>query len=73
MPFANRASLGAPAVTGGAGGLKWLHEFLRLCTDCKFDFVPIHWYDSANNIPWLQEYLRQANDATHSVPGNREI
>jgi hypothetical protein len=69
MPFANRASLGAPAVTNGGSGLPWLKEFLRLCTGCKIDFVPIHWYDSASNDAYLKLYVNQA----YKAAGGREI
>ena len=71
MPFANRASLGAPAVSNGAGGLPWLRDFLSACASlgCRIDFVPVHWYDSATNIAYFQNYLNEAHDAA----GGRQI
>ncbi|KAN0098395.1 glycoside hydrolase family 128 protein [Hyaloscypha variabilis] len=71
MPFANKASLGAPAVSNGASGLPWLKNFLSACASlgCRVDFVPIHWYDSATNIAYFQNYLNEAHDAA----GERQI
>ena len=69
VPFGNRAALGAPAVTNGASGLPWLREFLRLCSGCKIDFVPIHWYDSATNVAYFQKYVQDA----HNAAGGRQI
>lgn len=73
MPFSNRASLGAPAVTNGPSGLKWLRDFLYLCNGCKVDFVPIHWYDRANNPDYFKRYIEEANRVAHSQPGNRDL
>ncbi|KAJ5037587.1 uncharacterized protein L3040_007758 [Drepanopeziza brunnea f. sp. 'multigermtubi'] len=64
-PFAGRAYLGAPAVTNGPSGMKWLKQFLALCTGCQIDFVPIHWYDSATNVAYFKNYLADA----HAVAG----
>ncbi|QRW10451.1 glycoside hydrolase family 128 protein [Ceratobasidium sp. AG-Ba] len=38
--------LGAPAVTNALSGRQWLSDFLKACTGCTIDFVPIHWYGS---------------------------
>ncbi|QRV96128.1 glycoside hydrolase family 128 protein [Ceratobasidium sp. AG-Ba] len=38
--------LGAPAVTNAPSGRQWLSDFLKACTGCTIDFVPIHWYGS---------------------------
>jgi len=61
-PFAGKAYLEAPAVTNSPPGMKWLKEFLSLCTGCHIDFVPIHWYDSATNIEYFKNYLTDAHD-----------
>ncbi|KAG4417638.1 hypothetical protein IFR04_009208 [Cadophora malorum] len=61
-PFAGKAYLEAPAVTNAPPGMKWLKEFLSLCTGCHIDFVPIHWYDSATNIEYFKNYLTDAHD-----------
>ncbi|KAK0114834.1 hypothetical protein ONS96_013317 [Cadophora gregata f. sp. sojae] len=66
VPFAGRAYLGAPAVTNGPSGMKWLKEFLSLCTGCHIDFVPIHWYDSATNVGYFKNYIADA----HAVAGH---
>lgn len=37
---------GSPAVTNSGGkmeGLNWLREFMKQCSDCKIDFICIHW------------------------------
>ncbi|KAH9206455.1 glycosyl hydrolase catalytic core-domain-containing protein [Leptodontidium sp. 2 PMI_412] len=57
-----RAYLGAPAVTNGLSGMKWLKEFLGLCTSCRIDFVPIHWYDSATNVAYFKNYIADAHE-----------
>jgi len=71
MPYAANFSLGAPAVTNGPapGGLAWLSKFLNLCTKCKIDFVPIHWYDRATNVAYFKNYMASARTAA----GGREI
>jgi hypothetical protein len=69
MPYAKRASLGAPAVTNGPSGLPWLKEFLGNCTGCQIDFVPLHWYNRWNNTGYLHEYL----EAAYVVGGGRKL
>lgn len=66
-PYAGRAYLGAPAVTNGPKGLPWLKEFLKLCTGCHIDFIPIHWYDKATNVPYFKSYIGQAKEAAGSL------
>lgn len=62
MPFAERASLGAPAVSNGPDGLNWLQEFLALCVGCKVDFIPVHWYDTATNFEYFYGYMQNVRD-----------
>jgi hypothetical protein len=73
QPYAKKAQLGAPAVTNGnpdsGMGLGYLKNFLSACTECTIDFVPIHWYDSATNIPYFKSYIQQAYEAG----GNRNL
>lgn len=69
MPYANTFLLGAPVVTNGGAGLPWLTSFLALCTGCKVDFVPIHWYDSATNVPYFKNYMASA----HAAAGGRDL
>jgi len=38
--------IGAPAMTGSSRGIKWLEDFVAACPDCKFDFIPVHFYGS---------------------------
>ncbi|KAI9752012.1 MAG: hypothetical protein M4579_005785 [Chaenotheca gracillima] len=53
-------ALGAPAVTGGAGGFTWLEQFFDACKgQCTPDFVPVHWY---GNFEGLASHLGQVRD-----------
>lgn len=61
MSFAGQASLGAPAVSNGPNGIAWLKQFMKLCTGCWIDFVPIHWYGQATNYGYLYEYIQSAS------------
>lgn len=69
LPFSGRPALGAPAVTNGPNGLKWLRDFLSLCTGCQIEFVPIHWYDPASNVAYFTKYIEEA----HAAVGGRDI
>ena len=71
QPFAGRVLLGAPAVTNGGspGSLTYLSYFLGNCTGCTVDFVPIHWYASAYNEAYFQQYVAQA----YNVSGGRPL
>lgn len=41
---AHGVRLGSPAVSNAPSGIPWLSEFFGNCTECTFDFIPIHWY-----------------------------
>ncbi|KIJ60663.1 glycoside hydrolase family 128 protein [Hydnomerulius pinastri MD-312] len=41
---ADGVRLGAPAVTNAPSGTPWLSQFIGNCTECTFDFIPLHWY-----------------------------
>jgi hypothetical protein len=71
QPFAGRVLLGAPAVTNGGspGSLTYLANFIGNCTGCTIDFVPIHWYASAYNIAYFEQYIAQA----YNVSGGRPL
>lgn len=66
QPWAGQARLGAPAVTNGPApmGMAWLRNFMNACSGCTFDFVPVHWYDSATNIAYFKNYLTDAHAQT---------
>ncbi|CZR68368.1 uncharacterized protein PAC_18267 [Phialocephala subalpina] len=66
-PFAGQAYLGAPAVSNGGSGLPWLTQFLTLCTGCHIDFIPIHWYDKATNVPYFKAYIGSAKAVAGSL------
>jgi hypothetical protein len=55
QPLAGKFRLGAPAVSSAPAGKAWLSNFLRLCTGCTVDFIPIHWYGSDANA--FQNYV----------------
>ncbi|KAH7330493.1 hypothetical protein BKA65DRAFT_509484, partial [Rhexocercosporidium sp. MPI-PUGE-AT-0058] len=40
-----------------------LREFLRLCTGCEIDSVPIHWHDPAPNVAYFTNYVQEAYNA----------
>jgi hypothetical protein len=70
MPFAGKAKLGAPAVTNGAGsmGLNWLAAFLEACDGCQVDFIPIHWYATADSTAYFKEHVQNATDVAGGKP-----
>jgi hypothetical protein len=41
---AHGVRLGSPAVSNAPSGIPWLSQFFGNCTECTFDFIPIHWY-----------------------------
>ncbi|KAJ9096452.1 hypothetical protein QFC21_005274 [Naganishia friedmannii] len=53
--------LGMAAVTNAPSGLEWIQQFVKLCPDCHFDFIPIHWY--ATSTDNFQTYLKSFNAA----------
>lgn len=51
-PYAGRIGLVAPSVSSGVGegiGQDWLDQFMGYCSDCTFDAVNQHWYNSEGN------------------------
>lgn len=70
MPLARTVSLGAPAVTNGAApmGLAYLKSFMSACTNCHFDFFPIHWYGAASDIAGFQAHVGEAFAAVGNKP-----
>ena len=71
MPLAGTLALGAPAVTngGGSAGLTYLKNFLTACTNCHFDFFPIHWYGAASDTAGFQSHVSEA----YAVVGNKPL
>ena len=74
QPFAGKVQLGGPAVTNAGDGtlpyigLGWLESFLKYCTGCTVDFMPVHWYNNAS-VSDFQNYLMTA----HTRSGGRPI
>ncbi|KAL0581171.1 hypothetical protein V5O48_000861 [Marasmius crinis-equi] len=64
---ASGVRLGAPAVSSGAGGIPWLTSFMSACSNCTFDFIPVHWYGTG--VAGFYDYLWQI----HSRFGNRTL
>lgn len=72
--------LGAPAVTAAGTGRPWLEKFFEACSDCTFDFLPVHWYGTGStgfydflwsihqdypDYPiWVTEYADTSNNDT---------
>lgn len=73
-PFEGRALLGAPAVTNGPAkedmGISWLEKFLGECGDCAINFIPIHWYDAADEGAFdrFKEHVAKAYKAGGNLP-----
>lgn len=67
-PFYMKAKLVAPAVSNSASpgeGLDWLKQFMAACSNCHFDAVNQHWYDtSSNDISYFQQQITQAHEQT---------
>ena len=69
-PFSGQARIGSPAVTNGGPsggtdgmGLAWLGNFFDKCAgQCKVDFINVHWYDSASNVPYFKKHIQDAID-----------
>ena len=72
QPYASKAQLGAPAVTNGGApmGLTYLGNFLTALSNAggTYDFCSIHWYDSATNIAYFQNYMQEASAACNGKP-----
>jgi len=65
QPFADKARLGAPAVSSSGNanqGLDWLNQFMSQCEGCKIDFVPFHWYDPNGDVQAFQDYAQKVHD-----------
>ncbi|KAF2027029.1 hypothetical protein EK21DRAFT_30664, partial [Setomelanomma holmii] len=62
---------GSPAVTNSGDaekGLNWLRSFLTQCSNCKVDFIAIHWYDDATNVQYFQDHINRARDVAAGRP-----
>lgn len=49
---------GAPSIT--QRGFSWLQEFAAPCSNCTFDFIPLHWY---GNFSGLQNHINTVHTA----------
>lgn len=70
QPYAGKALLGSPAVTNGADGmgLDWLDAFFTACDGCTINFVPIHWYATADSTAYFQEHVANASTVAGGKP-----
>jgi hypothetical protein len=55
QPFAGRTNLGSPAVSND--GYSWMQQFLSACSDCKIDFLAIHWYNDYTLFSDFQNWV----------------
>lgn len=62
---ASGIKLGAPAVSGAPAGRVWLTAFVKACTGCTIDFIPLHWYGDFNGLS------SQLTWATTTFPGKK--
>jgi hypothetical protein len=74
QPFAGKARLGAPSVTNGGGemGLTYLGNFMKACSGCTIDFIPIHWYNGdalESSISYFKSHVAEA----HTTGGNKPV
>jgi Glycosyl hydrolase catalytic core len=73
--FNCRARLGAPAVTSTQNdqnkGLGWLTQFLRACTGCIIDFIPIHIYVYAPHPDPVGFFKQQVERAEQAGASNQ--
>jgi hypothetical protein len=70
QPYAGRVTLVSPAVTNGPApmGFAWLKNFISQCDGCQIDACAVHWYDSATNIQYFKNYVKDAIDACGGKP-----
>lgn len=71
QPYAGSMLLGAPAVTNGGSplGLTWLSKFMSACTDCTFDFIPVHWYSNKNaGLTYLKSHIEAVRKVANGKP-----
>ena len=68
--------LGSPSVTNGVVngmGLAYLSSFLKKCSGCQIDFVPVHWYGCDPGTCTLdadvQMFQNQMNAAVQAAQG----
>lgn len=68
-PFYGKAKLISPAITNGGTpmGVEWMHEFIGNCTSCHIDGIAMHWYDSATNLGYFENYFTDAHN-TFKLP-----
>ncbi|OCL07896.1 glycoside hydrolase family 128 protein [Glonium stellatum] len=57
--------LGAPATSGSNGGITWLQQFFAACSNCTFDFLPVHWY---GDFPGLASQVGYAHYLWPDLP-----
>ena len=53
QPYYGYVQLGTPAVTN-SGGLAYLEEFVKACTDCSFNFVNVHFFLDRSHMTTTQ-------------------
>lgn len=49
-----------PATSSAPNGLTWVKNFMKCCSDCKFDGVGVHWYDTTAQK--FKDYLNLWHD-----------
>lgn len=67
-PLSGKKSLGTPGVSSSESpgqGLSWMSEFLDKCSDCKINFLVVHWYanqaqSGAQNAQVFLEFVDKA-------------
>ena len=57
------ARYGAPAVTSSlepGKGLDYLGQFMKACSDCKIDFITLHYYGQPDQFDYFERYVKDA-------------
>jgi len=63
--------MGAPALTNSGSdkaGLRYLQDFMKQCSGCTIDFVPIHWYSSAYATQYFKDHVTSAYELSGHKP-----
>ncbi|KAF2016391.1 glycoside hydrolase family 128 protein [Aaosphaeria arxii CBS 175.79] len=73
--YDKKVLIGSPAVTNGRRignrgpvGVEYLKLFLEGCTDCKIDFVCIHWYGSYSDVELFKRHVIDTRNIAKTRP-----
>jgi len=71
-PFQGKERIGAPAITNSGAatqGVGWLKSFFAACGgNCAVDFIPMHWYATANSVNYFFNHLLDVHAVRPDLP-----